>query len=335
MPLTFSRYGGGIGLLEDLALDPLEVHLDAVGDAPMHQGLDQALVGVLEPRVLTHDGDGHLALGILHAADDVFPGREVGLRRVRDAEGGEHLGVEPLGVVGERHLVDRGHVARLNHRRLADIAEQGQLAPLLARDRPVAAAEQDVGLDADGAQLGDRVLGGLGLQLAGGGDEGQKRQVDVDGVAAGQLVAELADRLEEGQALDVAHRAADLDEDEVVALVAGEHEVLDGVRHVRDHLDRRAEIVPAPLLGDDVLVDPPGGDVVLLRRRHAGEALVMAEVEIGLGAVVGDEDLAVLVRAHRARVDVEVGVELAQPNLVAARLQHRPEGRRGEALAER
>ena len=30
---------------------------------------------------------------------------------------------------------------------------------------------------------------------------------------------------------------------------------------------------------------------------HAGEPFVMAEIEIGLGAVVGDEDLAVLVRA--------------------------------------
>ena len=39
----------------------------------------------------------------------------------------------------------------------------------------------------------------------------------------------------------------------------------------------------------------------------AGEALVVAEVEVGLGAVVGDEDLAVLERAHRARIDVDVG----------------------------
>jgi hypothetical protein len=51
----------------------------------------------------------------------------------------------------------------------------------------------------------------------------------------------------------------------------------------------------------------------------------VAEVEIGLGAVVGDEYLAVLVRRHRARVDVEIGVELAEPDGVAARLQARAE----------
>ena len=36
----------------------------------------------------------------------------------------------------------------------------------------------------------------------------------------------------------------------------------------------------------------------------------MPDVEVGLGAVVGDEDLAVLERVHRPGVDVEVGVEL-------------------------
>ena len=77
--------------------------------------------------------------------------------------------------------------------------------------------------------------------------------------------------------------------------------------------------------------------VVMLSRLLAGvagEALVVAEVEIGLGAVVGDEHLAVLIRRHRAGIDVEIGVELAQADLVAARLQKRTECRGGETLAE-
>ncbi len=35
----------------------------------------------------------------------------------------------------------------------------------------------------------------------------------------------------------------------------------------------------------------------------------MAQVEVGLGAVIQDEDFAVLVGAHRAGVNVDVGVE--------------------------
>src|SRR5207248_11547765 len=101
-----------------------------------------------------------------------------------------------------------------------------------------------------------------------------------------------------------------------------------------NHLNGGAEIIAAPLLGEDLLVDTPGRDVILARRGTAGEALVVAEIEVGLGAVVGDEDLAVLIRRDRSGIHVELGVELAQPDLVAARLQQRAERRRCQALAE-
>jgi hypothetical protein len=73
---------------------------------------------------------------------------------------------------------------------------------------------------------------------------------------------------------------------------------------VRDHLHRGAEVLAAPLLGDHRGIDAAGRDVVALAGVDAGEALVVAEIEVGFGAVVGDEDFAVLIRAHRARIDV-------------------------------
>ena len=152
--------------------------------------------------------------------------------------------------------------------------------------------------------------------------------------AARQLVAELADRLEERQALDVADRAADLAQHEVDALVARRDEILDGVGDVRDDLHGRAEIVAATLLGDDLLVDAPGGDVVGLARRAPGEALIVAKIEIGLGAVVGDEHLAVLIGAHGSGIDIEIGVKLAQTHAEPTRLEQRTERRRGKPLAE-
>ena len=62
------------------------------------------------------------------------------------------------------------------------------------------------------------------------------------------------------------------------------------------------------------------------RRRAAREALVMSEVEIRLRSVVSDEDLAVLIGAHRARIDVEVGVELPESDRIATSLKESAEG---------
>ena len=111
--------------------------------------------------------------------------------------------------------------------------------------------------------------------------------------------------------------------------------VLDLVGDVRDDLHRAAEVVAAALLLDHRQVDLAGRPVVVARRDLVGEALVVPEVEVRLGAVVGDVDLAVLVRAHRARVDVDVRVELLQRDLVAVPLEQRADRRGGESLAER
>ena len=170
-------------------------------------------------------------------------------------------------------------------------------------------------LDADAAQLVDRVLRRLRLQLAGVADVRHEREVDEHARFGGRASGwRLADRLEERQRLDVADRAADLGDHDVDVCGLGDDQdpLLDLVGDVRDHLDGGAEVVAAALAADHRVVDRAGGDVRGARGVRVGEALVVAEVEVGLGAVLGDEDLAVLERAHRARVDVDVRVELLQ-----------------------
>ena len=60
----------------------------------------------------------------------------------------------------------------------------------------------------------------------------------------------------------------------------------------------------------------------------------MAKVEICLSTVVGDEHLAMLIRAHGARIDIEIGVKLAEAHGVAASLEERTKSRGCEAFAE-
>ena len=153
-------------------------------------------------------------------------------------------------------------------------------------------------------------------------------------VAAAGLGPELPDRLEERQRLDVADRAADLDDDDVDVAAHLADVGLDLVGDVRDDLHRLAQVVAAPLLLDHRLVDLAGGEVVLALHDPRGEALVVAEVEVGLGAVVGDEHLAVLERRHGAGVDVDVGVDLEHGDRVAVGLDQGAERRRRDALAE-
>ena len=114
--------------------------------------------------------------------------------------------------------------------------------------RPVAAAQQHLGLDAEAGQLAHRLLGRLGLELAGRRDPRHQRGVDADRLAAAEVVPQLADRFDERQAFDVADRAADLADDEIEPVGVGQREFLDRVGDVRDDLDGRAEIVAAPLL---------------------------------------------------------------------------------------
>ena len=61
----------------------------------------------------------------------------------------------------------------------------------------------------------------------------------------------------------------------------------------------------------------------------------MAQVQVGLGPVVRDVDLAVLEGIHGPGVHVDVGIELLDRHLKAAGLQEGPDGRGGEPLAQR
>ena len=76
----------------------------------------------------------------------------------------------------------------------------------------VTAADYGVRLNTYASQLAYAVLCGLGFQFARGRNVGQERQMDVVDVVLADLVTHLANRLEKWQALDVAHRTANLND---------------------------------------------------------------------------------------------------------------------------
>jgi len=159
--------------------------------------------------------------------------------------------------------------------------------------------------------------------------------VDVAGVAATFADAHLADGLEERQRLDVTHRATDLDDGDIGAFGTTLDVVLDLVGDVRYDLHGLAQILATTLFLDHGLVDLAGGEVVALAHARADVALIMAKIEVGLGTVIGHEHLAVLERAHGARIDVDVGIELEHGDFDAARLEDGAKAGGGDAFTQR
>ena len=61
----------------------------------------------------------------------------------------------------------------------------------------------------------------------------------------------------------------------------------------------------------------------------------MADVEVGLGTILGDEDFAVLEGVHRAGIHVEVGIQLLHGHGEAALSEQMAEARCRQPLAQR
>jgi hypothetical protein len=245
--------------------------------------------------------------------------------------------VEALLVQLQRHFVDGVlDVADFDDGLDGHVAKEGDLFTHVEVERMLGAAEDDVRGDTDLAQLGDALLRGLGLQLLRGLDVRDERGMDVEHIAGTDLVAELTDGFEERQALDVAHGAADFGDDDVAAHLLG-HFVdarFDLVGDVRDDLHGAPLVFAGAFLVEHALVNLAGGEVVELGEVRVREALVVAEVEVGFRAVIEHIHFAVLVRVHRAGVDVQVRVKLLHDDLQAAQFEQGAEGGGGEAFAE-
>ena len=139
--------------------------------------------------------------------------------------------------------------------------------------------------------------------------------MDIQDVAATRVFAHLSNRFEEGEAFDVANRAADLGDHYFgcvrrLRLGGGVDARLDLVRDMRDDLHRATEVIAVPLLLENRRVNLAGRDIRGARERFVNESFVVPQIEVRLRAVVRDEDLTVLVRGHRARVHIEVRIEL-------------------------
>ena len=103
---------------------------------------------------------------------------------------------------------------------------------------------------------------------------------------------------------------------------------------MRYDLNGRAEIFAAALLVQNIPVDLTGGKIGKTVKILVDKALIVSEIKVGLSAVLGDIDLAVLIRAHRPRVDIYVRVELLRRDTQPASFEQSAERCCGDSLSE-
>src|SRR5215471_15966878 len=106
-------------------------------------------------------------------------------------------------MVGGRYAVNRVDVESGNDPAFPKIAEQRYLLSRGRRDWPVAAAEEDIRLDAETEKFLRRMLRRLGLQLTRRGNPRNQGQMHEEDALTTEFVAELANGFEKRQALDV------------------------------------------------------------------------------------------------------------------------------------
>src|SRR5690606_25276334 len=130
-----------------------------------------------------------------------------------------------------------------------------------------------------------------------GAEVRHKGDVYVDAVSVPDVFAVLPQRLQVWQRFDVSDGAADFDDDDVGSadVCYQVDAAFDLVGDVGDDLGGGAEVVAAPFLGDDAVVAGAGGDGRQPAEVLAGEPFVVAEVQVGFPAVVGDEHFPVFV----------------------------------------
>ncbi len=308
---------GDILLRHRFRIDPLHIHATVIDRTGVNERLADTLIRVLVGDIFTDESHRDGGLRTLHAMDETGPCLQV-LRTGFHAELLQDDLIEIPSTEQERHLVDGFCINGLDHRFFRHITEQSDLAPHLAGQFLFGPAEKDIGYDAELHQLFHGVLRGFRLELAGTADVRYVRKMDVDAVAATALQLDLPGGLDVRLRLDIAHRTADLDDDEVEGLIEVRHATLDFVRDVWYHLNRLAQVLTTPFLLDDLEIHLTRRGIVLPGHRYIKEALVVTQVEVGFRSVIRYIHLTVLKRIHGAGIDVDIRIELLDRDAVAA-----------------
>ena len=333
-PVAFFKQISRVTGLQVFGADITQLHLGLIGNAAMDKGFVQGLVRFGEIGIFAGDTDGDRVLRVFDLVNQLFPRLDIGGSGPH-IEQFQDLVIKPFGVQMQGNLIDGLHVNGRNHGLHGHITEEGDLFLQIHGQRGFCAADQDIGLDAVGPQLPDRMLGGLGLDLSGGLDVRHQGQVDVERIFLAKITSQLPDGLDKGQSFNIPDGAADLDNGHINTAVQLQDSGLDLIGDMGDHLDGTTQIFTLSFLGDHRIIDTARGVIVFLGHDRVGITFIMAHVQIRFRTIVGDVHLSVLKRVHGAGINVDIRVQFLEGDGQSPALQESADGGRGKAFAQR
>ena len=331
-----ARQHRGPFLFDFLGLDPLEPHFAIVENPGMIQGFVNRLVRIAVFDVFADERDRDLVGRLDDASEHLLPVGHVDLSRRRQLQFLDDQLVEFIRVQAQRHFVDTVFaIFFFDDSATFEATHLSDFIAILRRNRSLGTTDNHIGLDADLAEFLHAVLRRFRFQFARCFQIRHERQVDEQAVRAARFERELTNRLEERHPFDVADGAADFGNHHVdIGRDEFANATLNFIGDVRNDLHRFAAILAATFFGDDRLIDFPGREVAIAVEVRIRKSFVVSQVEIGFCAVVEDVDFAVLIGAHRPRIDVEIRVEFLQADFETAAFEEHADRCRRQPLPE-
>ena len=253
--------------------DIVHIHRREVCDACMDKRFVHRQVCIMHSNVLADQRDMHFLRRRVISGDHVRPLGQI-RRGIVKLQRFQHHARQSLFFQIQRHFKQRGRIPVLHDVAHRHIAEQRDFVLCGLADVHLCAADDNIRLNADGAQGLDRVLRRLRFHFA---RNGQIRHQDEACVARAKLPFQLANRLQIRGGLDIARHAADFDNRNIRAGVFRRRDdaVLDFVRHMRHDRNRRAVVFAAQLALHQGSVNLAGGDARFALERLVDKALVV------------------------------------------------------------
>ena len=147
--------------------------------------------------------------------------------------------------------------------------------------------------------------------------------MDHDRVMTPHFPLELTDRFQKRLALNISDSTADFNDRDLITvrIIRSIETGFDLIGDMRDDLHGASDVVTVPFSGKDSLIDLSGSDIGVAVEAFIDEPLIMPQVKVRLGAVIGNEYFSVLDWIHGSRIDVEIRIKLLHGDPVSPGLE--------------